>query len=683
MRTPLRVGPGPVFVHEAIGAARRWSFFALRSLFVLGLLAGLGLVWLEFGGLAGRGMVSIEALAELGEYFYYAIATIQLTLVLLVAPVATADAICLDRARGNLTHMLVTDLSSAEIVIGRLAARLLTVLALVGATIPVLALAGLLGGVILEAIVTLTLTTLGLALLGCSLALAISVGARKTHEVLMAVYAIESVWILGPFVWSFFEDRGGGILRIPQWYWNINPYVLVLAPYLWPNTLSRGQLAAVVGGMLAISAVLVFWAVLRIRAAESQRDGLRGARGPRRLARAAQWLTAWRRRPTLDDNPVLWREWRRGRPSRPAQVVWGLFIALALAGTARGVVLIWDDDQSGIELMALVNALQATLALLLVSIAAPTVLAEERMRGSLDVLLTSPLGTERIVLAKWWGAYRAVPALALLPAIGGLWIALAAPDPQFSSLAQGRLHNPPTTLDRFLIATFPVALFLAQGAVVVSFGLALATWIRRVGRAVALSVAGYACAALGSVVLMATGILPDLLAALGWADLHHPETEEFLEKLSLTVSPLGGQVLPIASALGSTVPARYADYLMLLIMLLATLGLALLLLGLTLATFDRSVGRVPERPRRVPRPPPGTTGQSAMGLEVRARFRRYSKVFARPKAIDQRSGRPVTWQQSLSLALRARSSTQDWSSPECPGPTTKPCSASSASAGSS
>ena len=34
-----------------------------------------------------------------------------------------------------------------------------------------------------------------------------------------------------------------------------------------------------------------------------------------------------------------------------------------------------------------------TLGLLLVSIAAPTVLAEERVRGILDVLLTSPLGT--------------------------------------------------------------------------------------------------------------------------------------------------------------------------------------------------------------------------------------------------------------------------------------------------
>ena len=48
------------------------------------------------------------------------------------------------------------------------------------ATIPVLALAGLLGGVIIDAIVSLTLITITLAVFGCSLAMAISVRATRT-----------------------------------------------------------------------------------------------------------------------------------------------------------------------------------------------------------------------------------------------------------------------------------------------------------------------------------------------------------------------------------------------------------------------------------------------------------------------------------------------------------------------
>ena len=55
---PLRWGPGPVFAYESIAATRRWQTYLLRSLFVLGLLAGLGMGWLllsmEQGSLSVR-----------------------------------------------------------------------------------------------------------------------------------------------------------------------------------------------------------------------------------------------------------------------------------------------------------------------------------------------------------------------------------------------------------------------------------------------------------------------------------------------------------------------------------------------------------------------------------------------------------------------------------------------------
>ena len=62
-------------------------------------------------------------MALLGQWFYIGVVGVQLTLVLVAAPAATAGAICLDRTRGTLADMLVTDLSSAEIVLGTLAAR--------------------------------------------------------------------------------------------------------------------------------------------------------------------------------------------------------------------------------------------------------------------------------------------------------------------------------------------------------------------------------------------------------------------------------------------------------------------------------------------------------------------------------------------------------------------------------
>src|SRR4029079_7528673 len=63
------------------------------------------------------------------------------------------------------------------------------------------------------------------------------------------------------------------------------------------------------------------------------------------------------------------------------------------------------------------NGFQVATGLLLLSATSSTSMAEERMRGSLDVLLTTPLSTREIVTGKWWGTFRLVPPLALIPAL--------------------------------------------------------------------------------------------------------------------------------------------------------------------------------------------------------------------------------------------------------------------------
>src|SRR5580704_6319776 len=119
-----RIGLGPVFVYEWITASRRWQMYALRSMFVLVLLIVLVTLWLN---MAAPGP-SISNLAILGRRFFLGVIGAQLTLVLLAAPAVTAGGICVDRVRGTLMHMLVTDLSAGEIVLGKLAARLAPVL---------------------------------------------------------------------------------------------------------------------------------------------------------------------------------------------------------------------------------------------------------------------------------------------------------------------------------------------------------------------------------------------------------------------------------------------------------------------------------------------------------------------------------------------------------------------------
>ncbi len=221
---------GPVFLYESASAARRWQTYAARAAYLFVLFTSLTVVQaVKLGG--DPDALRISKLAEVGESFFYAIVGTQLALVLLAAPAYTAGAICLDRARGTLAHMLVTDLSATEIVLGKLGARLLPVLSLVIAGLPILALAILLGGIDPGALLGGFLVALGVAIAGCSLALALSVWGNKPHEVLLGTYVIWAIVLLAWPAWHLLPARWA-VGPAPAWLEESNPFWLTFAPYL-------------------------------------------------------------------------------------------------------------------------------------------------------------------------------------------------------------------------------------------------------------------------------------------------------------------------------------------------------------------------------------------------------------------------------------------------------------------
>src|SRR5436190_2480284 len=127
-----RLGLGPVFAFERLMASRRWQAYAMRSLTVLLLLGVMAPVWYAWPA------ASIARQAQMARVFYLWTAMILLGLVGLAAPAATAGAICQDKARGSLALLFATDLSDAEIVLGKLAARLVPVLGLLLCATPLL-----------------------------------------------------------------------------------------------------------------------------------------------------------------------------------------------------------------------------------------------------------------------------------------------------------------------------------------------------------------------------------------------------------------------------------------------------------------------------------------------------------------------------------------------------------------
>lgn len=574
----LGLGLGPVFAFEWRMAARRWQTYALRSLTVLLLLGAMAPFW--FAGPAA-GETSFARQAQLGQVFHQWTAMILLGLVGLAAPAATAGAICQDRARGNLALLLTTDLSSAEIVLGKLAARLAPVLGMLLGVAPVLAITTLFGGVDPVGLLGVLLVLLSCAIFGSSLALTLSIWGRRMHEVLLATYVVGLLYLLatpiasvlqGAFPASPWRPSFVAVLRY-------NPIFLALAAFAGQTPpggpVTLGTQARFLGVGLAASALLLGAATWRLRASATRPLDHRGGRatwsplraGLDRLGRWAPGAVRLGRRarrawpgPSLDRNPVLWREFRRTRLSGWSLAAWGAYALLGGGFSLYAIAAMLGGHPWGGELGAVVNALQVGAGLLLLSASAATSLAEERQRGDLDVLLATPLPTRAIVWGKWWGASRALPPLLVLPTLVTAALSARAGQPWAAPLP--------------LLA----ALVLSYGAALNSLGLALATWTPRPGRAAALTVGLYAS--------MSIGWFPLCMIVLG---------EKAIDAAPgiAAGSPLAGVGIYSMMLAEGGRPHEFASLgLWTLFWATAYGAAALALLLATLATFNRCLGRV-------------------------------------------------------------------------------------------
>ncbi len=633
---PMRFGLGPVFTYEWLARTRRWQGYALRVLVVLILFSAMALVWTSWMPDDGSTLL-ISQMAQVGQTFYATTICCLLLLLGLSAPAATAGAICTDKARGNLALVFATDLSSAEVILGKLATRLIPVLGTIACIVPILAITTSFGGIDPEFLFGAFLVVLTCAVFGCCLALALSVWGRKTHEVLMGTYAFGILYLLAAPIWL-------GIRGLDSVAWTLlrfNPAILVLVPMepTFRSTIGFGGYWAFAGLGLGMSVSLVLlsiWSVRRVAIAHlsqgvKREKGLvrfagvmmRGlAKIPRLVMKAWGFLPV----PTLDRNPVLWRELHRKAPSRWSMAIWGAYI-LIVGGFSILVIgsfvqpfepLLSFPSWGGNVAMNL-NILQVFTAFLLLSVTSATSLAEERQRGSLDVLLTTPLSTARIVWAKWWSTFRIVPLLSLSPVlitlaagassrdgvgtkimivptfyliilVGiGLSIAWHAAPRWRRSIRLGLALGGSAVLvmlvsilaggpETEIWSTFLMGLMIfAYGAGLTSLGLMIATWTPRLDHAAALSVASY------------------LVIAIVWPTVTSLNSDSWSQQLVWLSPPLGvGQLASVAQY------HYYGDSPSTAFLPIVLFGLgSAVLLGLTLLSFNHCLGRIDDPLRRL------------------------------------------------------------------------------------
>ena len=172
----------PIVGRELLVAARRpWTWWVRVA------VAGLALVAAGLMLAMGR---SWWAPQQVGQHVFYGVGIAAMCFAMLAGPFVTADAVSSERREGTLGLLFLTDLRSRDIVLGKLVAASLSTLAALLATLPLLALPMLVGGVAWRLVWQTAALLVVTLLMSLTLGLACSVLARNARLALLGTLTL-------------------------------------------------------------------------------------------------------------------------------------------------------------------------------------------------------------------------------------------------------------------------------------------------------------------------------------------------------------------------------------------------------------------------------------------------------------------------------------------------------------
>ncbi len=436
---------GPVFTRQAAIAPRRVWFFAARTVFVAALF---GIVLTSWQLLVGSQRVeNLGDLAWFGAAVTQILAPLQLAVAMPFSALLVASAVALEKDRKTLELLLMTNLSNAELVLGKLLAGMLTVVMVVVAALPLFALLALLGGVSIGQVLRIETVTLASALAAGSLGSTIALWREKTFQALAMTALVLVLWLVG---WEIAANGSLGdqfsSIPIETWAVAMSPWRAIQAaaePVFGGESIEQfvqgpvGWYAlAAIGASLLLNAI----AIARVRVWNPTREAQAAGEDSTEVAQANVHRAPGRVREVWD-NPVLWREVRTRAYGKKGIIIrlayWVVFVVCAGA-------LVTSSGTLGSENLGPAAAAQSVTALLVVSLillnaAAVTAITSERDSRALDLLLVTDLSPQEIVFGKLLGAFYSAKEMVLLPLalFGYLLYAQALTTEQFLFLFGG------------------------------------------------------------------------------------------------------------------------------------------------------------------------------------------------------------------------------------------------------
>lgn len=456
----MLVGIGPVLRTEMITTARRPRYYVARAVYGIILLYVLWhqqstWFWAQAAirhsaAFRGWGVAGThEAIRRFAESAFSDFVGVQGLFLLCVIPALVAGVIADEYQRRTLHYLLASRLTSAEIVLGKLGARLVHVASFVALGLPVVSLLGLYGGLNPEHVLYGYLGTATTVLFAASLSMLISVVANRPRDAIVATYGLVAVWLLGPTSIS----RIAHAIRGPLfWVGSVNDWLLASNPLVAWSEFARGPVAvarfaailrvrfigqfyAMVGLQTAFSLLFLLLAIVGLRP-------LRGSTWPVKKPGAGFGKRLWEMtlsivrsglaapvlqnrllvaradRPPCGDHPMLWKE-RYARPSGGlswlASPLVLIFCSVALgcyffdvtqpvvAQILSGPSIYWERAELNLAVRQS-SVVLGILAMITVAASASVSVTGEREADTWVSLAMAPLSPREIVGGKQFGA---------------------------------------------------------------------------------------------------------------------------------------------------------------------------------------------------------------------------------------------------------------------------------------
>jgi hypothetical protein len=310
---------------------------------------------------------------------------LQLGLVIAIIPGFTASSLGQEKERGTLFALFETELTSPQILLGKLFGRLILIMPLVLTTLPALVFMATLTGRGLTPVILALAQEAILAIALGAACLLLAIWIRRATDAVVASYLFLGLACL--------IIRGFTIL-LPEAF--LFDPVENLRKLLNEGTLLAFVVHLAAWAFLGAVCLRLGWSRLR-KVCVEQHD----KKPSRRL---------WAFRPAVGNNPIRWRECHViGLAPMPILRIVPRWLALLLVFTFSAAVaeLIAQKNeiQQSVSLMGLVFVLSANA---LVGVRCGTSVAEEKRRNTWDDLLLTAQSFREITTGKMWGVLQAI-----------------------------------------------------------------------------------------------------------------------------------------------------------------------------------------------------------------------------------------------------------------------------------